>query len=322
MAERGWYPDPGGAPGRYRYWDGTRWSAETTADPQSPPPRASLSGPPGQQSTRGTTRINGLLPLMLVGIAVLAIIAVVAVLVVRSHRSAVLVDPDPPAPTVSGWNDSSPLPTASPTPTPTPNPTPNPTPTPGRSPSPSGRPRGQVACAQGDPFDVREHPVDDRIHGGDLSFSQPGGDWERDDGYARQMTWAYDVAGADEWVEPHWLAMVAVGSVRTEDGFGKPKQSADGLMQCIASSAYYRYFTGRTDRFSKPVTIDGHSGWALRSEVRVDNPDVRASGDVVEVIVLDTGKPGELSFFAGFVPIGDQARLAILDATIADIRVD
>ena len=23
---QGWYPDPAGAPGRFRYWDGTTWS--------------------------------------------------------------------------------------------------------------------------------------------------------------------------------------------------------------------------------------------------------------------------------------------------------
>ncbi|QGN33414.1 DUF2510 domain-containing protein [Microlunatus sp. Gsoil 973] len=33
MAEGGWYPDPSGEPGRYRYWDGARWSAETSTDP-------------------------------------------------------------------------------------------------------------------------------------------------------------------------------------------------------------------------------------------------------------------------------------------------
>ncbi|WP_084635077.1 DUF2510 domain-containing protein [Propionicicella superfundia] len=26
MSQPGWYPDPGGAPGQFRYWDGTTWS--------------------------------------------------------------------------------------------------------------------------------------------------------------------------------------------------------------------------------------------------------------------------------------------------------
>ena len=32
MSRAGWYPDPGGAPGMYRYWDGTAWSPTLTSD--------------------------------------------------------------------------------------------------------------------------------------------------------------------------------------------------------------------------------------------------------------------------------------------------
>lgn len=298
MAQSGWYPDPGGSPGRYRYWDGSNWSIETTDDPRTPPPSAAGAARP-RRTGRG--------PLLIGVLVVLVIIAVISVMVVRSHRSALVLDPDPPQSTVSGWDDSSPFPSPSPSPSPS---------------SDSPKPRGRVACADGDPYAVQPHPSDGRIHGGSLSIVQPGGDWQRDDDYAREMTWAYDVAGADEYVEPHWLAMVAVGSVHTDDGFRTPKQAADGLMQCIASSAYYEYFTGRKDDFAKPFSLDGRSGWAMRSQVRVDDPQVRAAGDVVEVIVLKTGTPGQLSFFAGFVPIGDQNRLKILDQTIAGMRVD
>ena len=44
----GWYPDPGGQPGLYRYWTGTAWTAAVTANPQAtPPPSAPLTGPQG-----------------------------------------------------------------------------------------------------------------------------------------------------------------------------------------------------------------------------------------------------------------------------------
>jgi len=300
MAQSGWYPDPAGTPNRYRYWDGTRWSDETTDDPRTPPP-GTVPGP-------RTVRRNSRWPLLAGALALVLVIVVIAVLVLRGGNPAALTDPNPPAPSISGWNDSSPLPTASPSPTPPPT-------------SPSGDPQGQTACAAGDPYQTQPHPSDGRIHGGSLSIVQPGGDWERDDDYARQMTWAYDVAGADEWVEPEWLAMVAVGDVHAADGFHNPQQAADGIMQCIASSAYYQYFVGRTTLFSRAFTRDGRSGWAIRAQIRVDNPEVHASGDVVEVIVLDAGVAGQLSYFAGFVPIGDQARLKLLDTTIAGLRV-
>jgi len=41
-ATAGWYPDPGGGTGLYRYWDGKAWSAATSPNPAAPPPVAPL----------------------------------------------------------------------------------------------------------------------------------------------------------------------------------------------------------------------------------------------------------------------------------------
>ena len=41
MPSPGWYPDPAGTPGRYRYWDGQAWSETTTTDPAATPPPGS-----------------------------------------------------------------------------------------------------------------------------------------------------------------------------------------------------------------------------------------------------------------------------------------
>jgi hypothetical protein len=43
-AKAGWYPDPGGGQGLYRYWDGNAWSAATSPNPGAPPPNAGLGG--------------------------------------------------------------------------------------------------------------------------------------------------------------------------------------------------------------------------------------------------------------------------------------
>ncbi len=136
------------------------------------------------------------------------------------------------------------------------------------------------------------------------------------------MDWAHDTAGVSQTTEPGWAAMLAVGSLHGEDGFHRPRQAADAMMQCIASSGYYLDFTGRSDLSFRAVRVDGRPGRALRSEIRVDKPGLSVAGDVAEVIVVDTGDAGRLSFFAGFVPIGDQARTTTLDRTIADLRVD
>ena len=104
--------------------------------------------------------------------------------------------------------------------------------------------------------------------------------------------------------------------------FGTAKQTAVAMMQCIASSGYYRHLTGSTQVFSRRVSVDGMSGWAIRTEIRVDNPGLSVDGDIAEIVVVDTGTKGQLSFFGGFVPIGDQPRIRILDQTIDSLRVD
>lgn len=306
MAAPGWYPDPDGTPGRFRYWDGRQWSSETAQDPAAGAPTGAVpSGDPTHraQRSRRPARAGWIIAAVLVLVTV-----VIASLVVRSlnsHRDSAINDPDPPRPSVSGWDDSSPFPTASPPPT-----------------GDSATPPGREACAAGAPSEHRSHPHDDRIHGGQLSIRQPDPPWRRNDSYAAGLSYAYDVSGAQEQVEPRWYALLAVGEVRAEDGFTEPKQAADGIVQCMASSFYYRHFTGRKDLISKKFTLQGHTGWTIRTEIRVDEPDIEATGDVVQVIVLDTDERGSLSVFAGGVPIDDRTRLKLLESVIADMTVD
>ncbi len=82
-APPGWYPDPGGQPGRLRYWDGRGWSSDAPIRPPAPP----------QPPARWRWVIGAL--------AVLVALIVVGVLVVRQVSGGAL-DPrdpigDPPA---------------------------------------------------------------------------------------------------------------------------------------------------------------------------------------------------------------------------------
>ncbi|MFX4273800.1 DUF2510 domain-containing protein [Propionibacteriaceae bacterium Y1685] len=84
----GWYPDPGGQRGAYRYWDGQRWSQQLSASPSAPPPR---SGPTASGRSGGN---RGVWWLVIAGAALLALI-LVGVLAVRNMR-VVGSDPLPP----------------------------------------------------------------------------------------------------------------------------------------------------------------------------------------------------------------------------------
>ena len=45
MSKAGWYPDPGGQQGMFRWWDGTQWTPQLTAHPYAGPPQADPAQP-------------------------------------------------------------------------------------------------------------------------------------------------------------------------------------------------------------------------------------------------------------------------------------
>ncbi len=51
----GWYPDPGGQPGLFRYWTGSAWTAAVTSNPQATPPPPGAGEPQGFGATSGLT---------------------------------------------------------------------------------------------------------------------------------------------------------------------------------------------------------------------------------------------------------------------------
>jgi hypothetical protein len=138
----------------------------------------------------------------------------------------------------------------------------------------------------------------------------------------RGISWAYDLAAQEQAVEAEWFAMVAVGALFTADGFETPQQSAEGVMQCTATSSFYEGFRSRRDLVSRKVSVDGHPGWAIRSEITVRTDLTDLPGDVVEVVIVDLGSPESLAMFWGAVPIGDTARLRLLGRTVAALGAE
>lgn len=291
----GWYPDPAGTTGRFRYWDGRQWSAQTTTDPTGPAPAA---GPAPTAPETGRTSGRGRLIALIAGVLVLVLAAVFGVRALLDRDDPVS-GPPPPSSSVSAWDETS-------------RPTPSPTPTP-REPPPE-----QVACPEGDPRARDDHPSDDRVHGGDLSFPRVTG-WEDDE--AVGLSWAYDVAGVSDQVEPGWFSLLAVGALRMADGFEQAQSSAEMISECLATSQYYSGLSGVTRLEAGEVSVDGHPGWRIRSEITVDNPSIEAEGDVLDVIVVDTGAGESLGMFVGAVPIDDADRLEVLDETESGLTV-
>lgn len=292
----GWYPDPAGVSGRFRHWDGRSWSAETSTDPTRPAPSGAGGGAPPERPPRR----RGLLIGIVAGALVLVLAAVFGIRALLEDDGSV-TGPPPPSSSVSGWDE-----TSGPDPTPTPSPTPS-------------TPPASVECPEGDPAARTDHPADDRVHGGGLSFPRVDG-WEENQ--AAGLSWAYDVDALTDDVEPGWFSMLAVGALRMADGFEQAQESAEMISQCVATSSYYAEISGVTQLESAEITVDGKPGWRVRTEVRVDDPTMESAGDVVDVIVVDTGGGESLGMFLGAVPIADEKRLSLIADTEAALTVE
>ncbi len=248
---------------------------------------------------------------MIIGAVALAVVlGLIIFFVIRQVGTGSRPFTDEPVPTstVSGWDDSSP--TAEPTPSPSPEPTPDP--------SGSASTKPLTSCPTGDPGARAGYPADGRVHGGGLSFPKVGG-W-RDDLQASGFSWAYDVSSQGMFVNPGWVALLAVGEIRAADGFTGTKQAAQSVMQCVASSQWYSSFVAADDVKSERATIDGHDAWWIRTDIRVRDREV--VGDTVDVIVVDTGRPGSYGLFVGAVAIDHQDLLTILADTGKNLTVD
>ena len=135
------------------------------------------------------------------------------------------------------------------------------------------------------------------------------------------MFFGYDVDGQALDVTGSWFSQMTVGALASEDGFHEPQAAADAIISCVASSVFFRGFTGRKDLHSKEITVDGHQGWTIRTEVRVSGFE-GIEGSVLDVVVVDTGVDGALGFFVGETTIGRQDQYRTRDTIMASLRVD
>ena len=305
MAAAGWYPDPAGVPGRYRYWDGSRWSSSTTDDPRRPAPKESPTsgstptepapgGPPGGPS--GKRRLG-----LIIGVLAVAVTLVVGVAILTSNFGSLVGIPRPTS-TASGGGESS----ADPTTTSTRRPSATPTPL--------------VRCPKGDPNLRASHPTDGRVHGGNLSFEeQPT---FNPAALESRFSFAYDVLQQTLPVSqnPPWIAQLAVGQLRGKDGFvNDPRNTVESLVRCVMTGIMYSpYLPTRTDIRSESLSIDGHSGWLVDAEITVDRPDLAVAGDHTIFVVVRDGK--DWGFFFGAVPLGNTQLDAVLAMAVRGLR--
>ena len=305
-ANAGWYPDPGGGAGLYRYWDGRAWSAATSPFASAPPPVPSLgSAPPAAPSTpsSGTQQPYGQDSAQqpygqssaqqpngqssgqpdVPGGAYAAFratskrktpvgwwLGAAALLVVIVLIAALVIRG------VTGG---------------------------GLTGNAGGGQASEDACPQvtaESPSPVPD-PTDGRVHGGPVSYprlSAPWGDPETDN----RVPFGSDVESQLVTVEPNyepgqsWVASVLVGELQAGDGFYTPQQGSAIVVKCILGAFYGDNEVDSDVKVDRATTIDGHDGWLVESQLTFDIPNLQTKGELLIVAIVSVGTTAGLYY--------------------------
>lgn len=304
-APPGWYPDPAGAPDRYRFWDGYAWGSQVADRPNaafpSDQPAVLFDGAP----ERGTTEQNRGMETQHIGVgtvrpvrpvrsrgwwlvagAVLVAVVVVAALVVRVVGGTALDGPDVPGP----------------------DPTPQ-------------------ACPRSPQTDSSVTPsTGDRVRSGQLSYPrlpEPFGGPMPDD----RTPFGHDVQTQHALVERSpdgettWVAWALIARLMAGDGFYGPQQGAEVVADCVVALFYNDHEIRRNDTRREALTVDGHAAYLIESHLTFDIPGIETKGETMIVVVIDVGQQGEAGLFYATVPDTSPQFLPPIRRALADLQV-
>lgn len=342
-ASAGWYPDPGGSQGLYRYWDGKAWSAATSSNPSVPPPAQGLVGgsagtPAGAGQPAGSQQLGsqqlgsqpygsqpygaqpgGQQPYGQQGQSYGAY--------GQQGSAYASYQQSKKKKSVAGWwigaaalvlviivvavvvirgaiNGSGPVA------------------------NPGGGQASQDVCpaqakkTQAPPPD----PNDGRVHGGPVSYPLLGAPWaspRTDD----RVPFGSDVLTQTITVEPDyagdgssWVASVLVGELQAGDGFYTPEQGSQIVVKCILGEFYGNNPVTSDVTVNKAAKIDGKDGWIVESKLSFDIPNLKTKGELLIVAIVTTGSTAGL-FYASIPDTRPELVKPARDA-LAQLKVD
>ncbi len=260
--QAGWYPDPGGQQGLFRYWDGQAWSAALTSNPQAAPPSQGLvpqqGGPnPHPQQGGGAPVPQKKSPMgwwIGAGVIVVALV-VLAAFFVRGAVNNINTTP-------SGGGIGTPSEQLCP-----------------------------VDQTQRTPAPKQYN--DGRVHGGALSFPRLSSPWGPPQGDDR-VPFGRDVMKQDVMVHPDydgagnsWVASVLVAELIAGDGFFTPEQGSEIVVKCVTGTFYGDGTeVTREDKVNKATTVDGQDAWIVESQLSFDIEGLPTKGELLIVVIV------------------------------------
>lgn len=280
----GWYPDPGGQRGAFRYWNGSTWSAQLSSSQTAPPPSGGLGQPTsnapqfgqyGYQPGMGYApqpekkRNVGLWIGILVGVLVVALIGY-GVFRLASQGSL--------------------------------------TPTGGTA---GGNSTAKVCPVNNQSLAPIIHTKDGRVHGGMLSFPQLGSPWEAPSPDNR-VPFGRDVMVQNAMVESayngtnSWVASVLVGELAAGDGFFSPQEGSEIVVKCLIGAFYANAVVTRDDKVNKATTVGGKDAWLVETHLTFDIPKLKTKGETAIVLIVATSADASSLFYASIPDTSPQ----------------
>lgn len=294
----GWYPDPGGDPTLERYWDGQSWSTMTRlasgVAPTSPgwSPRGSFNpaaptvragGDPGYVPPPPAPQRGGRAVIVTIGVivAVLVVAILVGVFVLLPQLRATPSTIDTPTPSATQPSSGSASGSRSPT----------------------------LNCSGGS--GSIGQPGDVTTSGIRLSYP-PTWTFRYD---ASQWSWLSDSARFGRAVDASqqtYLGVVA-GGAAASNGFTGLEPTAASVERCLLTQGAWRGARS-TQTASRADTIAGLPGWRRELTFTASNRT-----DVMQILVMDAGTPGQLAVAIAFWPQGDAAAQGEVAGVIGSI---
>lgn len=305
MSNAGWYPDPGGQPGMFRYWSGSAWSEAITPSPPADgaPPGAPAFDPrqPLHPGIAGTARSatsgqSGIRTSKTSPGKVFGLFAIVAAVVVAIGFGIRQI---PQWTGRDSGNQGSSNPTEIACPTQSAN----------------------VPTASATP-----HPGDGRVHGGKLSYPALEAPWSLPESDSR-VPFGRDVASQVVTVEDDydgkgntWVASVLVAELVAGDGFFSPEEGADIIAKCVTGIFYGDAVVEREDIASRATTLDGKQAWFLEMHLSFNIPGLETKGETALIMVVSTSLESSSLFYAS-IPDTVPEYLPVARKTMANLRV-
>ena len=282
----GWYPDPDGAPGLVRWWNGVSWSdVATPAGPgvavQSSPVLAPPSPvPPPEPPAAELPGGGGSRTAWLVGVSLFVLIAVVV--------TAVFLGRQDPSPVAEPPSSSQPLPPAGPE-----------------------FPPGTVRI------------IDDAAG---ISYPYLGENWyEFDLGMQAEVSAIAGQYFVTQDVTPEGTTFIAqCTSGPLTDGLGwsgaSTLQSTIRTVADSVRSSYYPQPNERTVLRDEARAVDGHEAYLYEFQLAWDAPGYDASGERAALLLVDVGRPAPALLYIS-IPNTHAELYGVIDRVIEAVDV-